>query len=247
MPAPWSPGDWPSARRMSKAISDAPFYRMEGFHPVAKQLMEDNASSWMARAEAGDDYLAVHRQGPFKPLHDLEQALHFEGYHYRAGASVGSLYNQALAKTGGKPLAIIGGRSAQHRLYGNFAFVEVAVDEALADTGRLDPTILQRAMWAAYGACGMWWPCRDGVVLAERPVAAGMTGDGPSLRWADDFVVGAGEAAATRYAGGRYAPRPGTNRPRYPFHPTPPRSCRAHRHLAQGGGSDAAVRSLSGG
>lgn len=168
-----------------------PFYRAEGFDPVAKRLMDDAVASWMARAEAGDDFLAVHSTGPFKPLHDLEQALYFEGYRFRNGEQQGSLINQALTWTGNKHVAILGLRSAHHRLYGNFAYVEVALDEALAEAGKLQPTELQRAMRAAYAACGMWWPCLDGVVLAERPVAAELTPEGPRIEWADGFTVGA--------------------------------------------------------
>jgi hypothetical protein len=162
-----------------------PFYRAEGTNPVTKRLQE-NFDAWMARAEAGDDFLAVHRQGPFRPLHDLEQALHFEGE--RRGA--GSLYKEALAKAGNKHVAILGGRSAQHRLYGNFAYAEVAVDEALAAAGKFQPTELQRALWAAYESCGLWWPCEAGVVFAERPTAAELTADGPHMEWPDGFTVG---------------------------------------------------------
>jgi hypothetical protein len=172
-----------------------PFYVAEGASPVGKKLQEDSMASWMARAGAGDDYLAVHDRGPFKPLHDLEQALHFEGYRLRNGEQQGSLYNQALAKAGGKPIAILGGRSAHHRLYGNFAFVECALDEALAEAGKLQPTELQRAMWAAYGACGMWWPCQHGIIFAERPVTAELTVEGPRMEWADGFTLGGKPAA----------------------------------------------------
>lgn len=173
-----------------------PFYVAEGASPVGKKLTEDSIESWMARAEAGDDFLAVHSTGPFKPLHDLEQELHFEGYRLRNGEQQGSLTHQALATAGGKQVAILGGRSAHHRLYGNFAYIEVALDEALAEAGKLQPTELQRALWAAYEACGMWWPCRDGIVLAERPVAAGLAPDGPRMEWADGFVIGAGTVQA---------------------------------------------------
>ena len=173
-----------------------PFYVAEGASPLGKKLQEDSMGSWMARAEAGDDYLAVHNRGPFKPLHDLEQALHFEGYRFRNGKQQGSLYNQALAAAGDERIAILGGRSAHHRLYGNFAFVECALDEALAEAGKLQPTELQRAMWAAYQACGMWWPCHAGVVFAERPLAAELAVDGARLEWADGFVVGTGSAKA---------------------------------------------------
>jgi hypothetical protein len=162
-----------------------PFYRAEGTNPVTKRL-KDNFDAWMARAAAGDDFLAVHRQGPFKPLHDLEQALHFEGE--RRG--VGSLYKEALANAGSKHVAILGGRSAQHRLYGNFAYVEVAVDEALAAAGKFEPTELQRALWAAYEACGLWWPCTAGVVFAERPNTAELIAIGPLMEWSDGFTVG---------------------------------------------------------
>jgi hypothetical protein len=166
-----------------------PFYRAEGTNPVSKRLME-NFDAWMARAEAGDDFLATHKGGPFKPLYDLEQALHFEGYRSRGGGMEGSLYKEALAKAAGKHAAILGGRSAQHRLYGNFAYIDVAVDEALADAGRFQPSELQQAIWAAYETCGMWWPCEQGVVFAERPVAAEMTREGPRMQWPDGFTVG---------------------------------------------------------
>lgn len=164
-----------------------PFYVAEGSNPVTKKLME-NFDAWMARAEAGDDFLAAHQRGPFKPLHDLEQTLHYEGY--KGLSSKGSVFNEALAAAGGKHLAILGGRSAQHRLYGNFAYSEVAQDEALAQMGKLEPTELQRAIWAAYEASGMWWPCHDGVVFAERPVAVEQDGDRIGMRWADGFTVG---------------------------------------------------------
>ena len=52
-----------------------PIYRAEGASPVTKALHASIADVWMARAEAGDDYLAIHKQGPFKPLHDLDHAL----------------------------------------------------------------------------------------------------------------------------------------------------------------------------
>ena len=158
-----------------------PFYVAEGSNPVTKRLSE-NFDAWMARAEAGDDFLAVHQGGPFKPLYDLEQALHYEGY--KGLPSKGSLFKEALAAAGGKHLAILGGHSAQHRLYGSFAYVEVAQDEALTDIGTLEPTELQRAMWAAYAASGMWWPCHEGVVFAERPVAVEKDGDRVGMRWA---------------------------------------------------------------
>jgi len=168
------------------------FYRDSGRSPVEKKLNEGIADAWMARAQASDDFLAPHRGGPFKPLHDLEQALHFEGYK----GGVGSLFKEALAAAGGKPIAILGGRSAQHRLYGNLAYVEVAIDQALAEAGTFEPSELQRAMWAAYEACGMWWPCHEGVVFAERPVAAEMTPEGPRMIWSDGFTVG-GKPSAT--------------------------------------------------
>lgn len=182
-----------------------PFYRAEGTNPVAKRLQE-SFDAWMARAEAGDDFLAVHRQGPFKPLHDFEQALHFEGEL----RGVGSLYKEALAKAGGKHVAILGGRSAQHRLYGNFAYVEVAIDEALAAAGKFQPTELQRALWTAYEICGLWWPCMAGVVFAERPIAAELTTDGPRMEWSDGFTVGGKpsvKAAAPAAAAAKARPR----------------------------------------
>lgn len=169
-----------------------PFYRAEGSSVVGKRLSEDSMDSWMARAEAGDDFLAVHNRGPFKPLHDLEQSLHYEGYLFRNGRQQGSLYNEALSAAGNKHIAILGGRSAQHRLYGNFANIEVALDEALAEAGAFEPTELQRAMWAAYEGCGLWWPCERGVVFAERPIAAELAADGPRMEWADGFAVGGG-------------------------------------------------------
>lgn len=172
------------------------FYRLEGSSPIGKKLSDDSIQSWLARAEAGDDFLAIHKRGPFKPLHDLEQSLHFEGYLFRNGESRGSLYKEALAKAGNKHIAILGGRSAHHRLYGNFAYSEIAIDEALAHDGKLEPTELQRAMWAAYATCGLWWPCEQGVVLAERPVAAELTAEGPRMAWSDGFVVGASAPSA---------------------------------------------------
>ena len=173
-----------------------PFYRTEGSSPVGERLRESSIQSWMARADAGDDFLAIHSHGPFKPLHDLEQALHFEGYQFRNGVQQGSLYKEALTKAGNKHVAILGGRSAHHRLYGSFAYSEVAIDEALAEAGKLDLTDLQRAMRAAYEACGLWWPCESGVVLAERPTAAEITSQGPQMEWADGFVVGEGKLSA---------------------------------------------------
>ncbi len=169
-----------------------PFYRAEGSSPVGKRLTEDSMASWMARAEAGDDFLAIHKRGPFKPLHDLEQALHFDGYQFRNGVQQGSLYNEALAKAGNKHVAILGGRSAHHRLYGNLAFSEVAIDEALAEAGKLELTELQRAIRDAYEDCGLWWPCERGVVLAERPIAAEISAEEPQMEWVDGFVVGEG-------------------------------------------------------
>ena len=184
-----------------------PFYVAEGSSPLAKALTNDSIDSWMARAEAGDDYLAVHKSGPFKPLHDLEQTLCFEGY--RGGK--GSLYNQALTAVDGEPIAILAGRSAHHRLYGNFAFIEVALDEALAEAGKFEPTDLQRAMWAAYEACGMWWPCHDGVVFAERPIAAELTSEGPRMEWADGFTLGGKPAAKPAAPAPTTTPAPSPN------------------------------------
>jgi hypothetical protein len=167
-----------------------PFYVAEGSSPLGKALTKDSIDSWMARAEAGDDYLAVHKLGPFKQLHDLEQALHFEGYQVRNGSMQGSLYKQALTAVGGEDIAIVGGRSAQHRLYGSFAYIEVALDEALAEAGKFQPTELQQAMRSAYEACGLWWPCHQGVVFSERPIAAELTPEGPQMEWADGFTLG---------------------------------------------------------
>lgn len=166
-----------------------PFYRIEGSSPVGKKLSEEGIESWMARAEAGDDFLAIHSQGPFKPLHDLEHALHHEGYRNRDGALRPSLIRDAMLQAGGKHLEILGGRSAHHRLYGSMAYSEIAVDEALAESGRLIATELQRATWLAYEACGMWWPCDAGVVFAERPTIAEKVGDGLKLAWPDGFSV----------------------------------------------------------
>lgn len=170
-----------------------PFYLAEGSNPVTKKLQE-NFDAWMARAEAGNDFLAIHKQGPFKPLHDLEQALHFEGE--RRGS--GSLFKEALKAAANKSVAILGGRSALHRLYGNFAYSEIAVDEALTALGKLQPTELERAVWAAFEATGMWWPCHGGVVLAERPEAVELDCSNVGMRWADGFTVGevSGEAQA---------------------------------------------------
>ncbi len=162
------------------------FYRADETNPVTAKLREGITEAWLARAQGGDTFLAAHSGGPFKPLHDLEQALHFEGE--RRGVT--SLYRQALAQAGGKQIAILGGRSAHHRLYGNFAYIEVAIDEALVEAGKFQPNELQRAMWAAYDACGMWWPCREGVVFSERPVASELTAEGPRMEWADGFTVG---------------------------------------------------------
>jgi hypothetical protein len=173
-----------------------PFYRAEGSSTVGERLRESSIESWMARAEAGDDFLAIHSQGPFKPLHDVEQALHFEGYQFRNGVQQGSLYKEALTKAGNKHIAILGGRSAHHRLYGSFAYSEVAIDEALDEAGKLELSDLQRAMRAAYEACGLWWPCETGVVLAERPIAAEITSEGPRMEWADGFVIGEGKPSA---------------------------------------------------
>lgn len=172
-----------------------PFYVAEGSSALGKALSDAGVESWIARAEAGDDYLAAHQQGPFKPLHDLEQLLHFEGYQMRGGEMRGSLYKQALTAAGDEHIAIVGGRSAHHRLYGSFAYEEVALDEALAEAGKLEPTELQRAMWAAYEASGLWWPCDQGVVFSERPIAAELAPDGPRMEWADGFTLGGKPAA----------------------------------------------------
>lgn len=163
-----------------------PFYTAEGTNPVSKVLQAQQIDVWMARAKGGDDYLAIHKGGPFKPLHDLEQALHFEGN--RGGK--GCLYVEALSAAANKHVAILGGRSAHHRLYGNLAYSEVAVDEALAALGKFAPTPLQQCMWAAYQACGMWWPCHRGVIFAERPAAVEGSGTSIGMRWADGFTVG---------------------------------------------------------
>ena len=174
-----------------EGLFDKPFYRAEGFCALAKALHASIAEVWMARANAGDDFLAIHKQGPFKPLHDLDQALHFEGYKFIKGRQTGSLLTDAMEKSGPKPVSLLAKRSAHHRLYGtSLAYSDVAVDEALADTGKFAPTDLQCAMWAAYEACGMWWPCERGVIFAERPTASELSTDGPKMVWADGFNIG---------------------------------------------------------
>ena len=164
-----------------------PFYRMEGTSPLAKKLTEQSIDAWMAKADAGNDFLAIHARGPFKPLHDLEHALLHEGYRSRGGDLRPSLIREAMLKAGGKHLESLGGRSAHHRLYGSMAYSEIAVEEALAELGKFQPTELQRAMWLAYESCGMWWPCETGVVFAERPAAAKEADGGRLLNWADGF------------------------------------------------------------
>lgn len=165
-----------------------PFYRMEGSSPLASKLTEQSIDAWMAKADAGDDFLAIHARGPFKRLHDLEHALLYEGYRNRDGGLRPSLIRDAMLTAGGKHLEILGGRSAHHRLYGSMAYSEIAVEEALAELGKFQPTELQRAMWEAYEACGMWWPCDGGVVLAERPTAANKEHNGVRLTWPDGFT-----------------------------------------------------------
>ena len=66
----------------------------------------------------------------------------------------------------------------------------VALDEALAEAGKLEPTDLQRAMWAAYEACGMWWPCAGrrlrrapGCRRARRRSARACVGERLHRRW----------------------------------------------------------------
>lgn len=191
-------------QKLAKAIADAagrlgigegqvegyigkPFYRAEGTNPVSKALKDNYIEAIMARAQAGGDFLAIHSRGPFKPLHDLEQALFYEGQRMRGGKLRSAVLRDAMLKAGGKHVEILGGRSAFHRLYGSMAYSEIALDEALAETGRLETSELQRAMWAAYEACGMWWPCEAGIVFSERPSEAEPTGGGLSLRWADGF------------------------------------------------------------
>jgi hypothetical protein len=164
-----------------------PFYRAEGSNPITKRLTDECMDAWLAKAEGGDDYLSAHSRGPFKPLHDLEEAIHFEGQK-RGGQA--SLLSVGMREAGGEPIARLAVRSAQHRLYGgNLAYREVAMDEALALAGKFEPTALQRAMWAAYEACGMWWPCEDGVVFSERPILREASGE-VGLRWADGFTMG---------------------------------------------------------
>lgn len=192
------------------------FYRADDANPVSAKLQEGITDAWLARAEGGDTFLAPHAGGPFKPLHDLEQRLHFEG-EVRGGHS---LYRQALAEAGGKHLAILGGRSAQHRLYGSFAYISVAIDEALAEAGKFEPTELQRAMWAAYDECGLWWPCYEGVVLSERPIAADVVADGPRMEWSDGFTLG-GKPDDKRIDPVASAPAAVAARPRVLDHPLP--------------------------
>ena len=95
----------------------------------------------------------------------------------------------------------------------SFAYSKVAQDEALAQTGKLEPTELQRAIWAAYEASGMWWPCHKGVVFAERPVAVEKGGDrvGHALggwihRWRDQRAT-AGCRRTTRFSAWEPGPR----------------------------------------
>lgn len=167
-----------------------PFFRAEGSNPVSKLLAQQSIDAWMARAEAGDNFIAIHQRGPFKPLHDLESALLYEAYRFRDGAQRPAIIREAMAKAGGKHIEILGGRSAYHRLYGNLAYSEIAVHEALAGDGKFQPTELQQAMWVAFEVCGMWWPCEEGVVFAERPVAVELDRDEPAMRWADGFGFG---------------------------------------------------------
>lgn len=163
-----------------------PFYAADGSNRLTKRLADDSLNVWMARAGAGEDYLAADRGGPFKSLHDLEESLHFEGT--KGGKA--SLVREGLETAGARHVAALGARSAHHRLYGHLAYIEVARDEALAAEGRFEPTELQRAMWAAYEACGMWWPCQNGTVFSERPVRATKAGERVAMQWTDGFVVG---------------------------------------------------------
>ena len=235
-----------------RRVSEAPFYRAEGFDPVAKQLMEDNASSWMARAEAGDDYLAVHSQGPFKPLHDLEQALHFEGYLLsRRRQRQGSLYNQALAADRRQA-----NRDPRRPLGASSAVRQHSLSSSARSTKRWRrPASSSRPLSSARcgrrtSACGMWWPCRGGVVLAERPVAADTRPPtAQRIEWADGFALGGKP--------GRQPPLAPRHRPLRPnvrstpavldILPTPlPRDHRrAHRRPARAGRRFAPFRPLS--
>jgi hypothetical protein len=179
------------AESAAEGFFGKPFYRAEGASPVTKALHASIADVWMARAEAGDDYLAIHKQGPFKPLHDLDEALHFEGYKFIKGRQTGSLLTDAMGKPGPQAVSLLAKRSAHHRLYGtSLAYTDIAVDEALAEAGKFEATDLQRAMWAAYETCGMWWPCERGVIFAERPVASELAPDGPKMAWSDGFNIG---------------------------------------------------------
>jgi hypothetical protein len=176
-----------------------PFYNSSGSNIFAAGLREQGTAAWLARAEAGDDFLAPHQGGPFRALHDLEESLHFEGERRMQV----SLYRQALANADNKDIALLASRSAEHRLYGSLAAISIAMDEALAEMGRLEPTPLQRSLWGAYAACGLWWPCEEGVIFAERPVTSELASDGPRMRWSDGLILGGEPSAAIESAPSR--------------------------------------------
>jgi hypothetical protein len=166
-----------------------PFYRSSGSSPMAQRLMQERWWTYAAPARSAWDW-QVGRPGPFEKLDRLEDLLHREGHE--AG-----LVWQGLARAGAKPVAVLGKRSAQHRLYGNLAFGEIARDEALVEQGAGEATDLQRALWEVYESCGLWWPLESGVVLADRPCAREGTDAEPGLAWADGFTIG---SAAPRSA-----------------------------------------------
>ena len=57
----------------------------------------------------------------------------------------------------------------------------------MAERGEGEISELMRSCWAAYEACGLWWPMTGGVVFAERPISAEPAAGGICLSWSDGF------------------------------------------------------------
>ena len=163
-----------------------PFYQADK-KLLLMTVMQERWMTIAAAAMAGKGW-QVGDRGPFEALDSLEKALHLEG-------NDGGILQQAVAKAGAKQIKYLAIRSAHHRLYGNFAYGEIARDQALAELAEGEISDLMRALWTTYEACGMWWPMTGGVVFAERPISAERSKGGVRLEWSDGFGLEVAAAA----------------------------------------------------
>ena len=107
----------------------------------------------MARAEAGDDFLAVHNTRPVQAAPRPRAGAALRGLSVPQRPSQGSLFKRSAGSSRwqARSRSLAGAR----RTIASTATSpssRCALDEALAEAGKLEPTELQRAMWAAYEA-----------------------------------------------------------------------------------------------